>query len=196
MQLGRKVTDEKAAAWTRDMSRFLWDQEQPLLMFRTSGMSLDLVLATTGRVIGWSSTGVSKGPKAAILWSEMVDYRYNGFSDKLVIRKVAGDEVNLGPVHKDDRSIVDQLFRQHGPSVATPALAGPAASPAPTAASTISDPFGGGSVTQEASGGDEGPSPRTAWIEELSRLGDLFERGLLDDREFRLAKQKLLREGS
>jgi hypothetical protein len=195
MQLGRKVTDEKAAAWTRDMSRFLWDQEQPLLMFRTSGMSLDLVLATTARVIGWSSTGVSKGPKAAVLWSEMVDYRYNGFSDKLVIRKVAGDEVNLGPVHKDDRSVVDQLFRQHGPSVAAPGRAG-TASPTPTEAPTISDPFGGGLVMQEPSSGDEGASARTAWIEELSRLGDLFERGLLDDREFRLAKQKLLRDGS
>lgn len=195
MQLGRKVTDEKASAWMRDMTRFLWDQEQALLLFRTTGMSIDLVLVTSARMIGWSNLNVSKGPKAAILWSEIVDYRYTGMTDKLVVRKAAGDEVNFGPAHKDDRPLIDQLLRQHRPSPLAHPLAAETM-PAAAAAPTVADPFGDAPPGPNRLNDAGNQTSSKAWIEELAQLGDLFERGLLDEREFRLAKQKLLRDGS
>lgn len=192
-ELGRKINADKAAGWMRDMHRFLRDGEQPLALLRVGGMSIDLLLATSERVAGWSSAGVSKGPKLAVMWSDVVEYRYLGLSEKLVVRRAAGDEVTFGPVHKDDRPIVDQLFRQHRPSTAAPAAPATSHTPAqPVAAET--DPFTG--TTPATSSTETGPEPAAAnaWIDELTRLGDLFERGLLDEREFRLAKQKLLRQ--
>jgi hypothetical protein len=79
----------------RDMHRFLRDGEETLALVRVPGMSIDLLLATSDRLTGWSSAGVSKGPKLAVLWSDVVDYRYVGMSEKLLVRRAAGDEGHL-----------------------------------------------------------------------------------------------------
>lgn len=191
-ELGRKINGDKAAVWMRDMQRFLRDGEQPLALVRVGGMSIDLILATNDRVTGWSSAAVSKGPKLAVLWSDVVEYRYVGMTEKLLVRRVAGDEVTFGPVHKDDRPMVDQLFRQHRPATATQAASSTsstATGPAPVAGEPLT------ATASSTSPVGEEPAASTAWIDELTRLGELFERGLLDEREFRLAKQKLLRSG-
>ncbi len=112
-ELGRKINEDRAASWMRDIHRFLRDGEEALVLVRVPGMSIDLLLVTTDRLTGWSSAGVTKGPKLALLWSDVVDYRYVGMSEKLLVRRAAGDEVTFGPVHKDDRPLVDQLFRRH-----------------------------------------------------------------------------------
>lgn len=184
MQLGRKITDDRAAAWLREMRRSLRQDETPVALLKTAASkpTLDLLLVTSQRVTGWASPNIGSGPKVAIAWHEVVDYRLVGMLEKFAVRRTAGDEVFLGMVHKDDRPLLDNAFASY---CGTPADV----SSNPVRAGQPVD-HGFSASTNETVGE---PSADADWLDKLARLGDMHERGLLDAREFRLAKQKLLR---